>query len=311
MSRRVSNDSTAVKDAGRPLHSHGLESLDLARHLMARPHRHNDIELNFIESGSVTYLLGGAPVTFETDRLYAFWSAMPHQIVQVEPETRHRVLTVPLHEFLRFQLPESFVRRLLHGHPVMDPEPDNVTLNRLQFQRWHRLLATDNPLHSRITLLEVEACLGRLALLQGEVGPHPRQNTSGSLRHVEQMVAFIARAYREPLAIQEIAATAGLHPHYAMQLFRRHLHMTILDYLTQYRVAHAQRLLVTTDLPVLEIALACGFNSLSRFYAAFKRICGRSPRAYRREHDALQEGRLVALLNSLDERRRPGEPGRS
>jgi transcriptional regulator GlxA family with amidase domain len=88
-------------------------------------------------------------------------------------------------------------------------------------------------------------------------------------------------------------------------------HTGILDYLTQYRVAHAQRLLVTTDLPVLEIALACGFNSLSRFYAAFKKICGRSPRTYRQEHDALREGRLVALLNSLDEWRRPGEPGRS
>ncbi|WP_268251830.1 helix-turn-helix transcriptional regulator [Litorilinea aerophila] len=97
----------------------------------------------------------------------------------------------------------------------------------------------------------------------------------------------------------------------AYHIFRRYLHMTILDYLTPYRVAHAQRPPITTHLSVLEIVLACGFASSSRFYAAFKKICGRSPRAYRQEHDALPEGQLVALLNSLDERRRPGEPGRS
>ncbi|CAA9276906.1 MAG: hypothetical protein AVDCRST_MAG93-2941, partial [uncultured Chloroflexia bacterium] len=45
--------------------------------------------------------------------------------------------------------------------------------------------------------------------------------------------------------------------------------------------AHAQRLLVTGDASVLDIAFDSGFESTSRFYAAFKQACGCSPGAYR------------------------------
>ena len=57
--------------------------------------------------------------------------------------------------------------------------------------------------------------------------------------------------------------------------------MSIIDYITQYRVSHAQFLLITTDTNVSEIALKAGFGSISRFYTAFKKVCGQSPVAYR------------------------------
>ena len=50
------------------------------------------------------------------------------------------------------------------------------------------------------------------------------------------------------------------------------------------RISHAQRLLVTTDDTILDIALAAGFQSLSRFNEAFKSICGCPPRDYRKQH---------------------------
>ena len=47
---------------------------------------------------------------------------------------------------------------------------------------------------------------------------------------------------------------------------------------------HAQRELVTSDAKVLAVALDAGFGSLSRFNAAFRAICGCSPRDYRAMH---------------------------
>jgi AraC family transcriptional regulator, melibiose operon regulatory protein len=72
-----------------------------------------------------------------------------------------------------------------------------------------------------------------------------------------------------------------IHPTYAMHLFRETFGVSIIDYLTQHRIAHAQQLLATSDKSVMEIALESGFNSVSRFYTAFNAICGKSPRAYR------------------------------
>ena len=293
----------ASSQSTRQLPSHGFSTTEARRLVMAHPHRHNDVELNFVEAGEVTYLLGGDTVIFAADNLYVFWAAMPHQIVHVTPATRHLVLTVPLPDFLRLNLPAGVVRRLLNGHAIVDMDRDNRTLNRLQFQRWHRYLSTGTDACARITLLEVEACLRRLALTHdAETGRLPASTPRGGLDHVRTMVTYISDHYREPLTVDALAGAAGLHPNYAMQLFRKHAGMTLVDYLTHYRIAHAQRLLLTTDDTVLDIALACGFNSLSRFYAAFKTICGQSPAAYRQSvirRDDLAEQQLVNLLLTL------------
>jgi AraC-like DNA-binding protein len=66
-----------------------------------------------------------------------------------------------------------------------------------------------------------------------------------------------------------------------MALFRQTCGLTIVEYLTQYRVAAAQRLQATTDAGPLEIALEAGFGSASRFYAAFRCLCSKSPCSYR------------------------------
>jgi AraC-like DNA-binding protein len=101
------------------------------------------------------------------------------------------------------------------------------------------------------------------------------------LGQVEAIAAFIAQHYREAIAMPQIAAAAELHPKYAMTLFRRHCGMTVGEYLTQQRLSQAQRLLVTTDAKIVDIAYGSGFGSVSRFYAVFERTCGQSPRAYR------------------------------
>ncbi|MGX1668114.1 helix-turn-helix transcriptional regulator [Streptomyces sp. NPDC055400] len=55
-------------------------------------------------------------------------------------------------------------------------------------------------------------------------------------------------------------------------------------YLTRHRLAEARRLLITTDLPINDIASAVGFGSVSRFYAVFTSLCGAPPAKFRREH---------------------------
>ena len=108
----------------------------------------------------------------------------------------------------------------------------------------------------------------------------------GVLNKVEQMACLIARRYTEKLTVEEIGRQVGLHPNYAMGLFKKTFGTTLIDYLTHHRVSHAQRLLATTDEKIVEIAFGSGFNSISRFNEAFRRECGCTPRAYRLQHAA-------------------------
>lgn len=48
---------------------------------MSRPDRHNEIEVNLLTTGSLTYLLEGRRIVIEASRFAVFSAAMPHQIV--------------------------------------------------------------------------------------------------------------------------------------------------------------------------------------------------------------------------------------
>jgi AraC-like DNA-binding protein len=98
------------------------------------------------------------------------------------------------------------------------------------------------------------------------------------------MACFIAQRYTEKVTVQDIAEHVQLHPNYAMNLFQRTFGTTLINYLTQHRVSHAQRLLATSDESIADVAFNSGFNSISRFNDAFRRACGCSPRDYRRTH---------------------------
>lgn len=109
-----------------------------------------------------------------------------------------------------------------------------------------------------------------------------QQAADGGLAAVEAMAAFITSHHAEPIAVADVAEAVSLHPNYAMRVFRRHMGMTIVDYLTRQRVAEAQRRLMISEDAVLTIGLDCGFGSASRFHAAFRRCTGTTPHRYRR-----------------------------
>jgi AraC-like DNA-binding protein len=254
---------------------------------MLRPDRHNEVELNFLQSGSLTYLLGGQHVTVEAGRLVSFWGAIPHQILKWETTTPYFVLTLPLASFLSWGVPDRLAHALLAGELVRDPAPTREDGH--QFRRWLTDFQSGRPLRIRVAELEVQARLLRLACeMPGDrTSARPRAHAalpSPSLSRADRIACYIARYYAAPLTADRIAKAVGLHPNYAMRLFRNAFGTTMVDFLVQHRLSHAQRLLVTTDDPVIDVASAAGFQSLSRFNEAFKRACGCAPRDYRKAH---------------------------
>jgi len=259
--------------------------------LMPRPHRHNEVELNFIEQGSLTYLFGGMRTSLKAGQMALFWATVPHQLMQVEERTILHWMTIPFATFLQWQLPDMLTRQVICGKFVTDLEEKEAMhhqANQVLFRQWYADLQQNSPEHRKVVLLEVEARLHRLALSmsmqdresakqEGSRAPLP----VGESSNVERLACFIAEHYTEPLSVGQVAQTVHLHPNYVMSLFRRSFGMSIVDYITQYRVSHAQFLLITTDTNVSEIALKAGFGSISRFYTAFKKVCGQSPVAYR------------------------------
>ncbi len=264
-------------------------------------HWHDQVEINYAVGGSLTYLLAGSVVRVPPNRLALFWAGMPHSVVsQSQVETFYWIY-VPLVWILRWGLPNSFMRRVMSGDMVLDAEP--LEEDRMMLERWSDELPQADDNRGRLIIREVETRMARLALSQAEevdVGHLPSE--AGSVRKVSEMARFIAENHTKPLRTKDVARHVGLHPNYAMTLFRRQYGMTLSAYLTRLRVCQAQYLLISSDLDVSRIAFETGFGSVSRFYEAFKKVSGRTPLQYR-ELPGLQDRGLKSPLNPCS---RPG-----
>ncbi|MFO1001295.1 MAG: AraC family transcriptional regulator [Planctomycetaceae bacterium] len=245
---------------------------------MPRPNRHNEIELNLLTEGSLTYLLGGSRTKIRAGRLAVFWAAIPHQIVAFEGDTPYYVLTLPLNEFLQSGHEVSFVNRILRGELIVEPEVDECDVQK--FRQWERELGEHVSDNQAPVRLEVQGRLMRLARRLRNCSAVSRP--AAKLSRADQIACYIARNYQQPLTMETIAEAVGVHPNYAMNLFRQTFGTTMSTFITEHRISHSQRLLATSNDSILSIAMSAGFQSLSRFNEAFKNICGCSPRQYRK-----------------------------
>jgi len=255
----------------------GLFSWHLQPSVMALPHRHSDIEINFLLAGTISYIHRDRIVTIPSGRLAIFWAAIPHQLTERPADCDMCILTIPLDLFLAWKLPAQLTHPLLAGELLQEESDSLRAIDALGFPRWVQDFQADRAF---IALKEIEARLWRL-MPQPALAQKMVQNTAEN-RRASQIARFLVAHYAEPLTIPMIANAVGLHASHVMTIFKATFGMTIGQYIEQYRVAQAQRLLVTSEESVLMIALQTGFGSTSSFYASFKKVAGCTPLAYRK-----------------------------
>jgi AraC-like DNA-binding protein len=105
------------------------------------------------------------------------------------------------------------------------------------------------------------------------------------LTRLDQLMETEKPWLENELTLSELAQRAGLSTHHLSQLINGQLERTFYDYINERRVREVQRCLrdpAYADEPILQIALAAGFNSKAAFNAAFKQWTGMTPSHYRR-----------------------------
>jgi len=92
---------------------------------------------------------------------------------------------------------------------------------------------------------------------------------------------FILGHLGEELSLTRVADFVNISPNYLSEEFKRVTGSKFVDYIARTRVEKACELLTISNLRISEIAFEVGFQSLSQFNRAFKRLSGKSPTEYR------------------------------
>ncbi len=99
---------------------------------------------------------------------------------------------------------------------------------------------------------------------------------------VQKAVSLMEAAIEDPVPLGELTRRTGVSQRQLERLSKRYLGATPAQYYVQLRLERARRMLRQTDLSVAEVAIACGFVSLSHFAKVYRRHYGLSPREDRK-----------------------------
>jgi LacI family transcriptional regulator len=117
------------------------------------------------------------------------------------------------------------------------------------------------------------------------IGVVPRQSTE-SLAIEDELVASALSLIRQQavqgLTVQQILDELNTSRRTLEQRFKHVAGRTLHAEILRVRIEYARRLIRESDLPILDIALRCGFENVQRFYAAFRRFVGHTPTQVRR-----------------------------
>ena len=129
-----------------------------------------------------------------------------------------------------------------------------------------------------------EKCSALLKIILLQMSRQSNIATTPATKAVRIILEEIEKNPNSDLSNQHFSVLTGYHEYHLNRLFVQHTGFTIHQYILNARIVRAKQLLLSTDMPLSEIAEAVGFNSSTYFSSYFKQLVGISPRDFRNNY---------------------------
>lgn len=100
---------------------------------------------------------------------------------------------------------------------------------------------------------------------------------AGICKPVAEVIRIMEEHIEDPLPLRDIARCVGRSQRQIERLFQRSVSLSPMRFYLHLRLSRAKRLIAQTELPIIEIAVACGFVSASHFSKCFREAFGANP----------------------------------
>lgn len=107
-------------------------------------------------------------------------------------------------------------------------------------------------------------------------------NENNKLKLLKDITSYIEKNYKKKIYLEAISKEFGMSPKYFCKFFKDNFNKTFIEYLKALRIEKSMLMLINTDLPIMNIAFASGFENFSYYIRAFKELLGCTPSYYRK-----------------------------
>lgn len=247
-------------------------------------HYHPEIELTYILSGQGTRYVGNSIENYMEDDLVLLGANLPHCWLNDPNERASSSLALYLNqEFIDDTWMQSnefaSIRNLLTLADRGISFGGKVALELKKRCLALPALSSIDRVVELLQILKVLAHTPEYHVLCG-AGYSYELNHNNNER-INAVYKYIEKNYHRKIPLAAIAAEVSMSEEYFSRFFSKIMRKTFIEFLTEYRINKACRLLIETDKQISEIGYSVGFESIPFFYRQFKKFKNNSPKIFR------------------------------
>jgi len=249
-------------------------------------HYHPEIEIVYINEGSGKRQVGSHVSYYNDGDLICIGENLPHcGFTQEFSETRKESLLQMLPDYLGkdfFKILEMqpithLLERAKHGLVFYGETKERVGKiieGMYQKSPFERILDSILVLHELEHSKEYELLNADAFSLKTDLQDSHRIN---------DIFNYVQTHFTSPISIDEIAEHVSMTSPAFCRYFKKVTKKTFTQFVNEYRLVHATKLLTEKQESIQNICFECGFNNFSHFNKLFKNYTRKTPREYRKE----------------------------
>jgi len=254
-------------------------------------HYHQAYELSFITEGAGHRIVGDSVEAFHPGDLIFIGPRIPHVWFSSASGSRQHSGRTLESVYLLFdqEILPGEIRALpefRHVNRAIELSQRGIRIKGDTLNQVSRLMLQLPYLTSmkRLTLVyEIMDLIGQsesfVYLASSEYVKSKFESTNQRVKSIHE---HLMKNYREDIRLEDIASLVHMAPASTSRFFKASTGLGIFEYLNKIKIDYACKLLLKTDLNVVDISYDCGFNNLSHFNKQFRKFVGKSPSEFRK-----------------------------
>ncbi|WP_396597528.1 AraC family transcriptional regulator [Dokdonia sp. R86516] len=249
-------------------------------------HYHPEIELVYVNGGTGRRQVGSNLSYYTWGTLILVGSNLPH-CGFTDELTGNKSETV-IHmkkDFLGdtfFNLPEmAAIKRLLQvaQRGIVFSGETKSRVGAMMESMEHQ--SDFNRLMTQITVLNELATTKEFRILNAD-GFSLLSDVKDNNR-INEVFNYVKTHFKEEIPLEKMADITNLTIPSFCRYFKKITHKTFTQFVNEYRLVHASRLLAEQPMSITQVCFESGFNNFSHFNKKFKAFTGQNPSDYRKE----------------------------
>lgn len=243
-------------------------------------HYHEEMELIFIESGTITALKGADEILLNREDICFF---MPGEIHGFKSAATNNIYVIKLN---------------------ITSYTENIDFWRIRLK--NNKISSDNPIYDRIKPLldemikeykdkktgyefAIRHCKNEIIKVLLRESDYSIIDNNKNLRLLNLINVYFEENFDQQIDLESTAKECHFSKYYFLHKLKELTGMTFTQFLNAFRLEKAENLLRNTNISITEIALKCGFSNLRGFNRTFKNNFGTTPSKYRNKYKSSQD----------------------